>query len=203
MPRIKDINDRDGNLYRRQFMCPDSDARYVADKRYRNGKCHNTLTIFGDADDVIIIMVALRGREDLQHKDYATNGYRPLALNAFVPLPDLIKVSRPSQKHNWAKDKWGVKYGAWDVGLESVDGSLIYTFTTFGGPPQVWVRTLSERFPETVIQLEYEENYYPFARGKFLYQDGEYLRSLVSIIGSEQGRKLGPRKVMVDRGAMV
>ena len=160
---------------------------------------NNRLTVEGSPKDVVAFTLRVPGKEpDQCGTQYSPPPiHQPLAFSSLAPLPS-VKTSGPSAKE-WIINEWGCNSYAFDVfrnytanGGTQALSKCVYTFKTYGGPPQIWVLMASRIFPRIRFCLEYEHTLRVWCTspaGKMIYQDGRYLEALVEITGTDGGRK--------------
>lgn len=104
------------------------------------------------------------------------NNFSKLSENDFK---NLIKMLKNYRRHGYfhqmdfAVNKWGTKWNACEVQLDLDNG--ICTFQTAWSCPNPILETLSKKFPESVINVEYADEDIGSNCGLFSLQNGLYL----------------------------
>jgi len=107
----------------------------------------NELTITGPADKVSAWATL--------HTTVYETSTSVLDFNKSVPCPE---DENGNCDVNWQYNNWGTKWGACDTGYLQFDaGHVTIGFDTAWGPPEVWIHTMSDMFPDLEFQCRYAE----------------------------------------------
>jgi hypothetical protein len=109
--------------------------------------CMNELTITGPADKV-------SAWAELHTTKYETST-SVLDFNKSVPQ-ELDEEGNGNV--NWQYNNWGTKWGACDTCyLDFKEGHITIAFDTAWGPPDTWIHTMSDMFPDLEFTCRYAE----------------------------------------------
>jgi hypothetical protein len=108
---------------------------------------YNSLTVTADDPEVITkVVTEVRGTEE--------EGAEPISFQSIIPRP----AEKESDWYAWNIENWGTKWDACNDVQVDHDGTIVsYSFDTAWAPPIPIVKALSERYPETTVELSYEE----------------------------------------------
>jgi hypothetical protein len=107
----------------------------------------NELTITGPADKV-------SAWAELHTTKYETST-SVLDFNKSIPEP---LDENGCGNVNWQYNNWGTKWGACDTCyLDFKEGHVTIAFDTAWGPPDTWIHTMSDMFPDLEFTCRYAE----------------------------------------------
>lgn len=126
--------------------------------------CTNVLAVSGNDDDLTAFLTALGGTDPDKPR---------LSFNALVPMP--AEMNDGDAWYGWRLEHWGTKWDLSDDDDQNVqltDTDVSWQFDTAWGPPEVWLRTVAQRFPALTFQLAYDEPGMDFS-GVLTITDGQ------------------------------
>lgn len=114
--------------------------------------CENELTVSGDAKALERFKVFAQGNNPWDNKDKEL-----LCCNQFIPAPPKAIADYSNVGYNWCIERWGTKWGAYDIELSCSNGHLFYAFLSAWAPPIPVIKAMARKFKALDFDLRYYE----------------------------------------------
>ena len=125
----------------------------------------------GDAEEVKNFMESV-AKEKAQYKNEAT-GYGTIDFNKVIPEPE---YKNNTDWYDWRIQNWGTKWNAYEY-VKTGNENELYFLTAWSAPKEIY-ESLTKKFPNLTIEVDYADENMVYNCGKMVFENGEMVAEL-------------------------
>ena len=131
----------------------------------------NIVKVKGDSEEVKNFMESV-AKEKAQYKNEAT-GYGTIDFNKVIPEPE---YKNNTDWYDWRIQNWGTKWNAYEY-VKTGNENELYFLTAWSAPKEIY-ESLTKKFPNLTIEVDYADENMGYNCGKMVFENGEMVAEL-------------------------